>query len=330
MKLPYEIILKILLHTDDFNLVCEFGDDWIIKKMYVSKPKYDIWISTARYGNLITLKWLVMNTKSPESKIIVDTTKIAARNGHLEIIKFLHEHNSKGYTKEAMSLAALNGHLEIVKFLHENRTEGSDTSGMNYAAFNGHLEVVKWLHVNRTEGCTELAMDLAAMSGYLNVVEWLHENRTEGCSRWAIEMAAKMGHLKVVEWLYKNGESLKILHGAVLEAMNLAALNGQFECVKFLYEKIKNNEKVSVTEAINRAAQNGHLEIMQFLHDKTKEPYCTEAMIIAAECGQLKVVKFLYDNISKLENKDVVTAIEYAELDEYSDIAEFLKEKIKK
>ena len=54
----------------------------------------------------------------------------------------------------AMDYAAKNGHLEVVKCLHENRTEGCTKDAMDWAAKNGHLEVVKWLHDNRTEGCT--------------------------------------------------------------------------------------------------------------------------------------------------------------------------------
>jgi hypothetical protein len=44
--------------------------------------------------------------------------------------------------------AAKNGHLEFVKWLHENRAEGCSTWAMDGAADNGHLEIVKWLHEN--------------------------------------------------------------------------------------------------------------------------------------------------------------------------------------
>jgi|SRR5215217_1642274 len=48
--------------------------------------------------------------------------------------------------------AAYNGHLEVVKWLHENRTEGWCTKdAMDCAARGGHLEIVKWLHENRAE-----------------------------------------------------------------------------------------------------------------------------------------------------------------------------------
>src|SRR3546814_7943009 len=65
-------------------------------------------------------------------------------------------------TFHAMDYAAKNGHLEIVEFLHEHRTEGCTAQAMNYAAKAGHLAIVEWLHKNRLEGCTVHAMDFAA------------------------------------------------------------------------------------------------------------------------------------------------------------------------
>lgn len=35
------------------------------------------------------------------------------------------------------------GHLEVVKWLHENRTEGYTHWAMDFAASEGHLHVIK-------------------------------------------------------------------------------------------------------------------------------------------------------------------------------------------
>lgn len=67
-----------------------------------------------------------------------------------------------GCTRAAMNDAAANGHLNVVRWLHDNRTEGCTTAAMDLAAANGHLEVVQWLHDNRSEGCTTDAIDDAA------------------------------------------------------------------------------------------------------------------------------------------------------------------------
>ena len=44
-----------------------------------------------------------------------------------------------------MNYSAQNGHLEVVKWLHENRSEGRAEDAMSGAAKKGHLEVVKYL-----------------------------------------------------------------------------------------------------------------------------------------------------------------------------------------
>ena len=65
-----------------------------------------------------------------------------------------------------MDWAARNGHLDMVKWFHVNRSEGCTIHAMNDAARNGHLDMVKWLHANRSEGCTISAMDDAAENGH--------------------------------------------------------------------------------------------------------------------------------------------------------------------
>ena len=102
----------------------------------------------------------------------IHTWNYAAMNGHLEVVKWLHEFRSEGCTKDAINLAACNGHLEVMKWLHENRTEGRTKWAMSYAASNGHLEIVKWLHENKYEGCTQ-AMDYATRNDHLEIVEYL-------------------------------------------------------------------------------------------------------------------------------------------------------------
>ncbi len=100
------------------------------------------------------------------SKISVDD---AAKYNQLNIIKYCHDKN-KLFTTNEMNIAAANGHLEVIKWLHENRMEGCTTCAMDRAAENGHLDVVKWLHENRNEGCTTDAMDYAASNGYEKII----------------------------------------------------------------------------------------------------------------------------------------------------------------
>ncbi len=98
---------------------------------------------------------------------------LAARNGHMEVVKWLHN-NGKSYSTRAMDLASRYGHLDVVKWLHYNGKRCT-TNAMDWAAENGHLDVVKWLHNNRKR-CTNDAMDWADENGHLDVVKFLYNN----------------------------------------------------------------------------------------------------------------------------------------------------------
>ncbi|GMF80442.1 unnamed protein product [Phytophthora fragariaefolia] len=77
---------------------------------------------------------------------------------------------------DTMDIAAGEGHLEVVKWLHNNRSEGCTFQAIDRAASNGHLEVVQWLHSNRSEGCSSDALYRAAEHGHFDVVKWLYEH----------------------------------------------------------------------------------------------------------------------------------------------------------
>lgn len=95
---------------------------------------------------------------------------LAAQNGHMHIVT----HVASVFSDQAMVLAAAQGHLGMVKFLHCNRKEGATVEAMNLASICGHLDVVKWLHANRTEGCTTRAMDGAARNAHIHVRVNIH------------------------------------------------------------------------------------------------------------------------------------------------------------
>ena len=114
-RLPQEILDEIISQTD-FHTAIKLGNKYAITRLYDGR---------------------------------IHTWNVAAEEGHLDLIKWLHDSPFTGRTEEcttkAMDWAASKGHLPIVKFLHENRTEGCTTSAMDGAAMNGHFSIVKFL-----------------------------------------------------------------------------------------------------------------------------------------------------------------------------------------
>ncbi|TYZ61578.1 hypothetical protein PybrP1_000775 [[Pythium] brassicae (nom. inval.)] len=129
----------------------------------------------------------------------------AAASGQLEVLQYLHEHAPElACTVKAMDVAARRGHLAVVKFLNENRSEGCLERALDDAAMNGHLEVVRYLHEHSDGGCTTKAMDYAAARNHFEVLEFLHAHRAEGCTEKAFNDAALLGHARIVAFLLAN------------------------------------------------------------------------------------------------------------------------------
>ncbi|TMW69296.1 hypothetical protein Poli38472_001452 [Pythium oligandrum] len=184
----------------------------------------------------------------------------AAGGGHVEVVRFFHEHTDVQCTTDAMDYTAAYGHLDVVKFLYEHRSEGCTTRAMDRSAERGYLEVVQFLHQNRTEGCTSEAMNGV---GSLEVVRFLHEHRTEGCTTDAMDSAAALGHPDIVRFLHEHRTE-----GCTTNAMDEAAAEGHLDVVRFLHE---HRSEGCTTGAMGEAAERGHLEIVQFLHANRTE-----------------------------------------------------------
>lgn len=75
-----------------------------------------------------------------------------------------------------MDEAAANGHLDVVRWLHEHRTEGCTRAAMNGAALAGDLAMLEFLRSSRSEGCTAQAFVNAYNGNHLEVMVWLEAN----------------------------------------------------------------------------------------------------------------------------------------------------------
>ncbi|ATE82274.1 Ankyrin repeat domain containing protein [Pandoravirus salinus] len=200
------------------------------------------------------------------------------------------ENNFSVAPTSVMNITAGNGHLDVVKFLHDHRTEGCTTDAMNDAAAFGHLDVVKFLHANRSEGCTPRAIVGAARLGHVDMVAWLYRNRPE-CAvppSAALDDAARYGHTDVVLFLHDRAQV-----PLTQTAMAKAVVHGHFDVA--VYMRSHGIDECR-PEDMDEAAGNGHLDMLRFLQ-WTGTARCTpRAMTLAALSGHLDVVVYLHEN----------------------------------
>jgi len=128
-----------------------------------------------RNGKLDMLKWLITNNGNEFPKDIAWCTREAARGGHLHILEWFKEKGHILLFNENVLLSAVRGnHLHILRWLREQGCSfGAHT--FVYAAFSGNLKILEWLS---DEGCPWDANDVY-MKGYWvkpHVKIWLNDN----------------------------------------------------------------------------------------------------------------------------------------------------------
>jgi hypothetical protein len=69
------------------------------------------------------------------------------------------------FQTSAMNIAAKRGHLQIVKWLFKNNIDLS-TNAVNFAATYGHLNIVRFLHENISDNECDFTMDYASARGH--------------------------------------------------------------------------------------------------------------------------------------------------------------------
>lgn len=285
----------------------------------------------ATRGHLAVVQWLFAEYGDDRS---VDLFTIeercnaamdgAASNGHLDVLKHLHELQMKTRAESnkrlrdgqpkvpatpqcsagAIVKAAQGGHLEVVQWLHQVAGIPCRSKAMDAAATNGHLDVLQWLYHHRSGEYATNAIDFAATYGHLHVVRWLHTHTDSTCTTDAIDTAAENGFLDVIKWLHHNRSE-----GCTAAAMDNAAARGDLDVVRWLH---RNRSEGCSEEAMDGAADEGQLEVLQWLHRNRTEGCSSLAMNRAAEYNKFEVLLYLHDHLhQKCDESKMKPAFEF-------------------
>jgi len=203
----------------------------------------------------------------------------AAHNGRLDKVKYLTEKfrsNNMDYFDDALILAAKAGHLDIVKHLVEDCRLNVHSQKVAFrVASYGHLEVLKYF----MEDCgvnhrvmpsfMDDLLQAAAGKGQLDIVKYLMKTHNN-FSLNAFANAAK-GHLDVVKYFVEEA-GLPEKHKAhmLMTATRSAAKAGQLDIVKYLVEE-RGAEFSPVNyykSAISAAMHEGQLHIVRYFVEK--------------------------------------------------------------
>ena len=170
--------------------------------------------SSVEYGHVDVLKFLIGKCEENVFKIISSgSIIIAARNNHLDMIKFLFESGYKPsifIIDESLKNAAGNGHNSMVQYLIKLGARVWSmklTNAMLKAAMDGNSELIKILVENNLcMNKIQHTLYVACKHDHIDIVEYLMPKvlKTENYIRNAINVAIEHDHTDIVEFLTNN------------------------------------------------------------------------------------------------------------------------------
>ena len=107
------------------------------------------------------------------------------------------------------SAAAREGHMDILMFMHDNRIEAWDDDACIAATEGGHLQALTFAHEQgRIQLTTEIAT-IAAKEGHADCLEYYIRKQGPRPSAFIIQYAAERGHLSCLDLIIRNAYIIK-------------------------------------------------------------------------------------------------------------------------
>ncbi|EFA84826.1 hypothetical protein PPL_01819 [Heterostelium album PN500] len=262
------------------------------------------WIAftnSIRTGDLEFVKYLL--AKLPPREFRLHSVDIAADLGYLHIVTYLYEqfkmvHPDAISISNAIEYASSNGHLEVIKWIHNNTTLGCSHQAMDMAAKNNHLHVLQWLFENRAEGCSKKALINALSNNNIEVSKWLHANCTTHSEVMEVHEVIKNDHLEAFQFLH----AIRLTKNLDIDNKDLQLVCrwGSIRILKYIHSYYKDNQHnqssnntVFTSNLIDIAAEEGWIEVVRFLLDNRTEGFNQQALNNAAFKGHLSVLQLL-------------------------------------
>jgi hypothetical protein len=155
----------------------------------------------------------------------------------------------------------------------------------------------------------------------LEFLKWAREVKHCEWNEWTIIEAARKGNLEMLKYCFSNDCPYD-----EKEACKHAAIEGQLDCLRFLFDKVKPSRETEEKAAI-QAAGKGHTDIVKYCVEERKMSDRVKygCVTAAAKFGQLDCIKYLLEVArAPLDQWGYIASARY---DEHTECVKYLQEK---
>lgn len=238
--------------------------------------------NAAKEGNLELMKFLVSTTKVCWNK---DTCSHAASYGHLDCLQFAHENGCPWDTTILVKNSASNGHLDCLQYTHQHGCLWDPECVIEYVVLSGSMECIKYAlqhgcKINSKSLDYAIACNLECVKFVLN--EFDYEKTEDYCSS-----ASFHGKLDILTYLHENGFPLS-------NSVLMYAVSGYYmDCVKYAVENgCQFNNNWDDEGTLRFIIKEGNIEELKYLIENGC-PYSSNELDLAIEFNKLDIVKYL-------------------------------------
>jgi len=193
--------LKMKFKVNEMSSISTLEFAWEHKSLWPSWLDERVFCMNVAYTNkLELLKWIREEKKCEWNE---RTITAAAFHANMEMVKYCVA-NKCPIREGACVQAAKNGHLEVLKYLREEGKAPWGSATTTFAAESGHLHILEYLVERKFDKYTYLACERAAENGHLDCLKYLHETAKAPWNSRAVRKAHKKKHLECVQYLLDN------------------------------------------------------------------------------------------------------------------------------
>lgn len=170
------------------------------------------------------------------------------------------------------SAAAREGQMDILKFMHNNHIKSWDDDACIAATEGGHLQALTFAHKQgRIKLTTEIAT-IAAKEGYADVLEYYIIQKGPRPSAFIIQYAVERGHLSCLDLIVRNSYVIgpQPPTGIMFQmAANTAIACNQVGCLDYVLRNCPPTEQIlehGMPILYQRCCYHGNLSALKMLH----------------------------------------------------------------